>query len=91
MATYAKDFGFELGKNIAKGLTGKQGGLLWVHWLGDNLKTDLDALEGTLEEITGAAQNRLQVLMNEIGSSYNNLSDNAKDYYRVLKECRSQT
>ena len=91
MATYAQDFGFELGKNIAKGLTGKQGGLLWVHWLGDNLKTDLDALEGTLEEITGAAQNRLQVLMNEIGSSYNNLSDNAKDYYRVLKEGRNET
>ena len=91
MAAYAQDFGFELGKNIAKGLTGKQGGLLWVHWLGDNLKTDLDALEGTLEEITGAAQNRLQVLMNEIGSSYNNLSDNAKDYYRVLKEGRNET
>lgn len=91
MATYAQDFGFELGKNIAKGLTGKQGGLLWVHWLGDNLKTDLDALEGTLEEITGATQNRLQVLMNEIGSSYNNLSDNAKDYYRVLKEGRNET
>ena len=91
MATYAQDFGFELGKNIAKGLTGKQGGLLWVHWLGDNLKTDFDALEGTLEEITGAAQNRLQVLMNEIGSSYNNLSDNAKDYYRVLKEGRNET
>ena len=91
MAAYAQDFGFELGKNIAKGLTGKQGGLLWVHWLGDNLKTDFDALEGTLEEITGAAQNRLQVLMNEIGSSYNNLSDNAKDYYRVLKEGRNET
>ncbi len=91
MAAYAQDFGFELGKNIAKGLTGKQGGLLWVHWLGDNLKTDLDALEGTLEEITGAAQNRLQVLMNEIGSSYNNLSDNAKDYYRILKEGRNET
>lgn len=91
MATYAQDFGFELGKNIAKGLTGKQGGLLWVHWLGDNLKTDLDALEGTLEKITGATQNRLQVLMNEIGSSYNNLSDNAKDYYRVLKEGRNET
>ena len=91
MATYAQDFGFELGKNIAKGLTGKQGGLLWVHWLGDNLKTDLDALEGTLEEITGATQNRLQVLMNEIGSSYNNLSDNAKDYYRVLKEGKNET
>ena len=91
MATYAQDFGFELGKNIAKGLTGKQGGLLWVHWLGDNLKTDLDALEGTLEEITGAAQNRLQVLMNEIGSSYNNLSDNAKGYYKALKEGKNET
>ena len=91
MAAYAQDFGFELGKNIAKGLTGKQGGLLWVHWLGDNLKTDLDALEGTLEEISGATQNRLQVLMNEIGSSYNNLSDNAKDYYRVLKEGKNET
>ena len=91
MAAYAQDFGFELGKNIAKGLTGKQGGLLWVHWLGDNLKTDLDALEGTLEEITGAAQNRLQVLMNEIGSSYNNLSDNAKGYYKALKEGKNET
>ena len=91
MATYAQDFGFELGKNIAKGLTGKQGGLLWVHWLGDNLKTDFDALEGTLEEITGAAQNRLQVLMNEIGSSYNNLSDNAKGYYKALKEGKNET
>ena len=91
MAAYAQDFGFELGKNIAKGLTGKQGGLLWVHLLGDNLKTDFDALEGTLEEITGAAQNRLQVLMNEIGSSYNNLSDNAKGYYKALKEGKNET
>ena len=91
MATYAQDFGFELGKNIAKGLTGKQGGLLWVHWLGDNLKTDLADLEGTLEEISGAAQNRLQVLMNEIGSSYNNLSDNAKGYYKALKEGKNET
>lgn len=91
MAAYAQDFGFELGKNIAKGLTGKQGGLLWVHWLGDNLKTDLADLEGTLAEINGAAQNRLQVLMNEIGSSYNNLSDNAKGYYKALKEGKNET
>ena len=91
MAAYAQDFGFELGKNIAKGLTGKQGGLLWVHWLGDNLKTDFADLEGKLDEISGAAQNRLQVLMNEIGSSYNNLSDNAKGYYKALKEGRNET
>ena len=91
MATYAQDFGFELGKNIAKGLTGKQGGLLWVHWLGDNLKTDFADLENKLAEISGAAQNRLQVLMNEIGSSYNNLSDNAKGYYKALKEGKNET
>ena len=91
MAAYAQDFGFELGKNIAKGLTGKQGGLLWVHWLGDNLKTDLADLEGSLAEISGASQNRLQVLMNEIGSSYNNLSDNAKGYYKALKEGKNET
>ena len=91
MATYAQDFGFELGKNIAKGLTGKQGGLLWVHWLGDNLKTDFADLEDKLAEISGAAQNRLQVLMNEIGSSYNNLSDNAKGYYKALKEGKNET
>ena len=91
MATYAQDFGFELGKNIAKGLTGKQGGLLWVHWLGDNLKTDFADLENKLDEISGAAQNRLQVLMNEIGSSYNNLSDNAKGYYKALKEGKNET
>lgn len=91
MAAYAQDFGFELGKNIAKGLTGKQGGLLWVHWLGDNLKTDFADLENELAEISGAAQNRLQVLMNEIGSSYNNLSDNAKGYYKALKEGKNET
>ena len=91
MAAYAQDFGFELGKNIAKGLTGKQGGLLWVHWLGDNLKTDFADLENKLAEISGAAQNRLQVLMNEIGSSYNNLSDNAKGYYKALKEGKNET
>ena len=91
MATYAQDFGFELGKNIAKGLTGKQGGLLWVHWLGDNLKTDFADLEDKLGEISGAAQNRLQVLMNEIGSSYNNLSDNAKGYYKALKGGKNET
>ena len=91
MAAYAQDFGFELGKNIAKGLTGKQGGLLWVHLLGDNLKTDFADLENSLEEISGAAQNRLQVLMNEIGSSYNNLSDNAKGYYKALKEGKNET
>lgn len=88
--SYMQDLGAEFGAALARGLSGKEGSILGIHFLGDNLETDLKDMDKALTKIGGSAQTQINILIKELEGSYDKLSNNAKLYLKILKKGRKE-
>ena len=84
--TKIKDIGAGIGMAIAKGFSGKEGNILGVKFLGENLKSDLQDLDDAYSEISGGMKYKMEAAINEIAERYDQLPDSARRYYDEIKK-----
>lgn len=82
---FARDWGYDLGKEIAKGMSSAEG---WFDIFGENLLSDLKDLDDATSKVTGAMTYGLDKVVRSLQASYPNLTKDAQDYLEVIEKGR---
>lgn len=82
---FAQSWGYDLGLEIAKGMSGAEG---WFHIFGDNLLSDLKDLDEANTQITGSMTYGLEKVVKAVQASYPKLTKEAQRYVDALDKGR---
>ena len=82
---FARDWGYDLGKEIAKGMSSAEG---WFDIFGENLLSDLKDLDDATSKVTGAMTYGLDKVVRSLQAAYPNLTKDAQDYLEVIEKGR---
>ena len=85
LLNFARQWGYDLGKEVAVGLSDAEG---WFHIFGDNLLTDLKDLDDASTQITGSMTYGLDKVVKQLQAAYPNLTKDAKDYLKAVEQGR---
>ena len=82
---FAQSWGYDLGLEIAKGMSSAEG---WFHIFGDNLLSDLKDLDEASTQITGSMTYGLEKVIKAVHASYPKLTKEAQRYVEALDKGR---